>query len=121
MGYSPEFVDNMQEIVEKIRDDQMDFPIKVVAEFDHACSACPHRGETICEAGEGSNEHVLSMDHKAIRKLGLKAGAVYNKSDLLQITAKNIHPDDLDFICKGCSWLSYGVCKEGISAIRARN
>lgn len=31
MGYSPEFIKNMSVIVEKIRDDRIDFPIKVVA------------------------------------------------------------------------------------------
>ena len=69
MGYSPEFVNKMETIVEKIRDDQIDFPIKVEAAFDDACMACPNKGKTICEASEGSNEHVLSMDKRSFTNL----------------------------------------------------
>jgi hypothetical protein len=120
MGYSPDFVEKMRGIVEQIRDDRVDFPIKVVAALDDTCSVCPNKGKTTCEASEGSNEHVLSMDHKVIHQLGLIDGAIYNKSFLVQLTAEKVKPGDLDYICKGCSWLSYGVCKEGIAAIREK-
>lgn len=118
MGYSPEFIKKMGEIVEHVRDDTFDFPIKVVAALDDACGACPHKGKTTCEASHGSNEHVLSMDRKVINHLGLMEGSIYKKSYLVQLTAEKVKPNDLDFLCKGCSWLSYGVCKDGISALR---
>nr|WP_246017779.1 DUF1284 domain-containing protein [Mesobacillus subterraneus] len=118
MGYSPEFVRKMESIVEGIRDPDQDFYIKVVAAFDDACMACPHRGREICEASEGSNEHVLSMDGKVIHHLGLVPGESYLKSDLLKMTAEKVKPDDLEYLCKNCSWLSYGVCKEGIAQLR---
>ncbi len=120
MGYSPEFVDKMREIVEQISDDRIDFPIRVVAALDDTCSVCPNNGETICVASEDSNEHVLSMDHKVIHQLGLIGGAAYQKSDLVQLTAEKVQPKDLEYLCQGCSWLSYGVCKEGISALREK-
>jgi len=118
MGYSPAFVQKMHGIVEQIRDETTDFPIKVVAGFDNACSACPHKGKTICEASEGSNEHVMTLDMKVIHQLGLIDGAEYNKSLLVRLTAENVSPNDLDYLCKDCSWLSYGVCKEGIATLR---
>ncbi|WP_438825267.1 DUF1284 domain-containing protein [Bacillus sp. JJ1609] len=118
MGYSPEFVKKMESIVNDIRDPEQDFYIKVVAAFDDACMSCPHRGLEICEAGEGSNEHVLSMDGKIIRHLGLESGNSYLKSYLINLTAEKVEPDDLDYLCKNCSWLSYGVCKEGIADLR---
>ena len=120
MGYSPEFVKKMSEIVEQIRDDRIDFPIQVVAALDDTCGTCPHKGKMTCEASVGSNEHVLTMDFNVIRQLGLIEGAVYNKSFLVQLTAEKVEPDDLDYICKGCSWLSYGVCKEGIAELREK-
>jgi len=121
MGYSPEFVKTMQGIVNDIRDPGQDFYIKVVAAFDDACMSCPHRGLEICEASEGSNEHVLSMDGKIIRHLGLEPGKSYLKSYLVKLTAEKVVPDDLEFLCKNCSWLSYGVCKEGIAVLRKTN
>ena len=118
MGYSPEFITRMTEIVNDIRDQEKDFMIRVVAAFDDACMACPHRGKTGCEAAEGSNDHVLSMDEKVIRHLGLEPGKAYKKSELLALTAEKVEPGNLDHLCAGCSWLRYGVCKEGIRAIR---
>lgn len=118
MGYSPEFVKKMESIVKDIRDPEQDFYIKVVAAFDDACMSCPHRGLEICEASEGSNEHVLSMDGKIIRHLGLEPGESYLKSQLVKLTSEKVEPDDLDYLCKNCSWLQYGVCKEGIAELR---
>lgn len=118
MGYSPDFIKKMGSVVEQIRDDEANFSIKVVAGLDETCGSCPYKGETACEASEGSNEHVLSMDLKVIRHLGLIEGSYYKKSFLVKKTAEKVEPNDLDFLCKGCSWLSYGVCKEGISTLR---
>ncbi|MDZ5473497.1 DUF1284 domain-containing protein [Bacillus sp. 31A1R] len=118
MGYSPDFVKRMEEIVKDIRNDNKDYPIKVVAAFDTACMACPHRGKTRCEASEGSNEHVLSMDEKVINHLGLEKEQTYSKSVLVSLTAAKVNPDDLDYLCKDCSWLAYGVCKEGIQNLK---
>lgn len=118
MGYSPSFIKKMESIVEDVRDPDKDFEIKVVAAFDDACMACPHRGQTECEANEGSNEHVLSLDWRVLNHLGLEEGKSYKKSALLAITAAKVEPDDLEVICEGCSWLPYGVCKEGIAELR---
>jgi len=118
MGYSPTFVEKMRGIVTEIRNECIDFPIKVVAAFDDTCMSCPHQGLTECEANEGSNEHVLSMDGRVITQLGLIEGKTYQKSFLVQLTAEKVKPDDLDQLCQGCSWLSYGVCKEGILALQ---
>lgn len=120
MGYSLDFVKKMATIVDRVRDEEVDFPIKVVTELDDACQACPNKGESQCEAGIGANDHVFLMDRKVIAQLGLIEGAVYSKSYLLELTAKEITPDDLDYLCANCSWLKYGVCKEGISNLRKR-
>ncbi|MBW3112834.1 MULTISPECIES: DUF1284 domain-containing protein [Bacillaceae] len=120
MGYSPEFVHKMAEIVEDIRNDDMDFPIQVVQTFDDACGACPHKGKSACEKSEDSNNHVLTLDSRVIHHLGLKPGEVYMKSELINTTAQKVKPEDLDHLCEGCSWLEYGVCKDGIEALRKK-
>lgn len=120
MGYSPEFVERMADIVKDIRNEEKDFSIKVVAALDDACMACPHRGRIKCEADENSNEHVLSMDEKVIRHLGLEKEKSYSKSMLVSLTAAKVQPDDLDYLCKGCSWLPYGLCKEGIKELKEK-
>lgn len=118
MGYNPDFVKKLATIVDRIRDEENDFPIKVVTELDDVCQACPNKGENQCEAGFGANEHVFLMDRKVIKQLGVIEGAVYSKSYLLELTAKEIAPDDLDYLCANCSWLKYRVCKEGIANLK---
>lgn len=120
MGYNDRFVVKMNEIVNELRDEELDFPITVVAGFDNACMACPNRGDRVCEASIGSQKHVLSMDMKVINQLGLIVGKKYLKSKLLELVATKVKPDDLDFLCKGCSWLQYGVCKQGIAELNER-
>ncbi|MGX1901846.1 DUF1284 domain-containing protein [Thermolongibacillus altinsuensis] len=118
MGYSEAFVAKMKEIVADIRDARKDFPIRVIAALDDACFACPHHGKETCEADEESNDHVLSMDRRVLQHLGLKENGIYMKSELIERTAKSVQPQDLDILCQGCSWLSYGVCKEGIAKLK---
>lgn len=118
MGYSEEFVVKMEEIVTDFRDQEKDFLVHVVASFDEACAACPHRGIERCEANATSHEHVLSMDKKMIEHLGIIENKAYRKSELVALTKEKVTADDLDELCAGCSWLSYGVCKEGITQLR---
>mgnify|MGYP001943059020 CR=1 FL=1 len=120
MGYSSGFVKEFSKIVEKIRDEEQDFSIQVIAGLDDACQYCPNKGEDKCLADEASNEQVLIMDLRVISHLGLIEGASYPKSYLLRLIAKEISPDDLDYLCRNCSWLKFGVCKEGIARLREK-
>jgi hypothetical protein len=118
MGYSPEFVRKMAEIVDKIRDPEQDFPIQVVRGFDDTCMVCPNKGAEKCEANGDSEEHVQGLDRNVITHLGLQANEIYWKSALVELTRERVEPADLDQLCAGCSWLSYGVCKEGIAKLK---
>lgn len=120
MGYSPEFVAKMSDIVRNIRDPEQIFDIQVVRSFDDTCWVCPNKGSVKCEADPESEEHVQLMDQNVIQHLGLTAGEVYPKSYLVSLTSQKVAPDDLDHLCKGCSWLSYGVCKEGIELLKGK-
>ncbi|MGO4889776.1 DUF1284 domain-containing protein [Anaerobacillus sp. MEB173] len=118
MGYSLRFVEKMEEIVSRIRDRQLDFEIQVVAAIDDACHVCPNRQDEICMANIESNPHVLSMDQRVMKQLGIQHNDVYKKSDLLRLTVKKVDPEDLDYLCEGCSWLRYGVCKNGLKQLK---
>ncbi|MBM7650136.1 hypothetical protein JOC78_003120 [Bacillus ectoiniformans] len=118
MGYSSEFIQTMTSIVNDIRNNEKDFFIKVTASIDEACLSCPNRREAICNAAEGSQDHVVTLDQNVISHLGLIEGESYRKSFLVEQTAKNVEPDDLDRLCENCSWLQSGVCKEGIRKLK---
>jgi hypothetical protein len=121
MGYSPAFIKKMTEIVEEIQNEEKEFNIQVLAGLDDACFTCPHQGQTTCEKSEDSNQHVIAMDLRVINHLGLKVGETYSKKELIHLTVEKVIPDDLDHLCQGCSWLSYGVCKEGIAALKEKH
>lgn len=120
MGYSPDFVKKMHEIVEEIRDDSKYFPIRVVMDLDDACGACPNKGDGFCNASRGSDEHVKQLDRRIMEHIGLEHGEQIDKHELVKRTAEKVQPEDLDILCKGCSWLSYGVCKTGILKLREK-
>lgn len=116
MGYSPAFVEKMEEIVAEIRDPFYDFSIQVIEGLDEACSYCPNKGDGFCNSPK-SDAFVMNLDKKVINHLGIKSGKVYKKSELVSLVAKLVKPEDLDYLCEGCSWLSYGACKAGIKGL----
>lgn len=118
MGYSPDFIKKMEEIVEEIRDHSQHFAIRVIIGLDDACGSCPNRGEGFCNASRGSDEHVKQLDRRIMDHIGITDGESVDKHELLRRTAEKVCPEDLDVLCKGCSWLPYGVCKAGIAKLR---
>ncbi|MGG3805509.1 DUF1284 domain-containing protein [Metabacillus fastidiosus] len=119
MGYSPAFIEKMAEIVDEIRDETLDYRIKVVKGLDETCFCCPHKGDGFCNSPM-SDSIVTNLDQNVLTHLGLKSGEIYKKSELVSKVAKLVEPEDLDFLCEGCSWLSYGVCKKGISTLKRK-
>lgn len=117
MGYSPAFVEKMSQVVEEIRNSALDYPIEVVAGLDETCFYCPNKGDGYCNSPK-SDAFVMNLDKKVISHLGIKNGGIYRKNELVSLVARNVHPDDLDYLCEDCSWLMYGVCKEGIAKLR---
>ncbi|TCS82542.1 DUF1284 domain-containing protein [Tepidibacillus fermentans] len=122
MGYSESFVKEMEKITTILRDDltNPELLIQVVNQLDDVCQGCPHNGKDKCNADENSNQHVMEMDQRVIKKLGIEANSVYTKKELLLRTQERVEASDLDVICEGCSWLTYGVCKEGIERLKRR-
>lgn len=118
MGYSEQFIDKMSTIVEQMKDDSPR-KVRVIQGLDSACASCPHQGPGICQASDDSERHVLGLDENVLKHLNLIPGAIYDKHELIKRTRERVRPEDLDHLCRGCSWLSYGVCKEGIAALRS--
>lgn len=117
MGYSPDFIVKMGQIVEEMKDQSIDFPIQVVAGLDDVCNFCPNKGDGNCNSPK-TDSYVLNLDRKVMDHLGIKSGEIYNKKELISLTTSLINPEDLDYLCEGCSWLTYGVCKDGIAKLK---
>ncbi|WP_018921582.1 DUF1284 domain-containing protein [Salsuginibacillus kocurii] len=120
MGYSPAFIQRMKELTTAIRESTKECDIQVVKDFDEACWACPHNDGDLCSSSVAADAKVKGLDERVLEHLHLKAGEVYKKEELLDRIAHSVAPDDLEHLCQGCSWLSYGVCKAGISRLQKR-
>lgn len=118
MGYDEDFIASMAHIVDRFRNIEDDFNIQVKIDLDTVCDACPHHGEEQCEKDKESDQHVKMMDFRVIRYLQLDENRWYRKSELIKRTQDLVVPNDLDHLCAGCSWLSYGVCKKGIEKLK---
>ena len=116
-GYSPEFVENMTEVIASLRPNT---EVTVSAEPDVLCAACPNLAESGCALhGEGSERGIVRQDRDVIERLGLEENAKTAWREILERIRANVEPEDLDEICGECPWLSLGVCKAGLRELRA--
>ncbi len=120
MGYSPDFIKKMREVVHFVRDDGQDGPIQVEEQSDLLCRECPNLGVGGCQSSYDAEGKIRSMDSRVLNYLGLKKGEIYSKSHLVQVTKDKVAPEDLERLCYECSWLRYGMCQEGIARLRKK-
>lgn len=115
-GYSPEFVANMSEVIDGLRNRS---EVTVLAEPDAICDACPNLAESGCALhGEGSEQGIVRQDRDVMARLGIEEGATLAWGLIVERVAERVRPDDLDEICGSCPWLPLGVCKDGLRALR---
>ena len=119
-GYSPEFVDNMTSVVDALHADPQS-EVRVVAEPDALCDACPNLGQHGCELhGPGTERGIVFQDHDVLHRLGIADGETLTWGVILERIRASVAPDDLDDICGACPWLPLGHCKEGLRELTQR-
>jgi hypothetical protein len=119
-GYSPAFVDNMATIHAALADDP-GTPVRVVAEPDRICGACPHRAPDGCTLnGDRSERGMIAQDRDVLARLGLEPGTVLPWRDVLARIRAAIDGHDLPSICGSCRWLPLGYCAQGLMDLRRR-
>ena len=110
LGYNKEFVENMQAIVDRIRENPS-IEIEVVNGIDDICAKCPHNIENKCSK---PGRNVEEFDREIVRRLEIDIGRKVESKTLLNLVEKRIQPEELPAICKGCEWLELGFCEEGL-------
>ena len=118
LGYSPEFVANMDGIAQRLRS----FPetlIEIMCQPDDICFSCPFLGEKGCKhKGPSSEKRRRGQDRAVIARLNIKAGEKLNWLEARERMRSFINPQDLDVICRDCQWLPLGHCAEGLRKLR---
>ena len=119
-GYSPEFVDAMQALQDRLRADESQ-RVRLVAEPDRLCDACPNLAAGGCTLGGPDHEaHMRSHDETVLERLGLRAGEALAWGEVLERIRGSIRGADLTEICTTCPWLPLGVCRQSVDALREK-
>lgn len=106
-GYSLEFTQNMDKIVERLKHNSKE-EIEMIFSTDDVCSNCPNKqGEDLCI----SNYKIKLIDNKVIEYLDLKE-AVYEYDYLVKLLKKTINKNSFRDICGECEWYKKGLCKD---------
>ena len=118
LGYSPEFVANMDGIAQRLRS----FPetlIEIVCQPDDICSSCPFLGGKGCQdKGPNSEKRRRGQDRAVIDRLNVRAGGKLSWLEIRERVRPAISSQDLDEICHDCQWLPQGYCVEELNKLR---
>lgn len=119
-GYSETFVARMREVHDRLEADPS-AEVRLQAEPDVLCEACPHLEEAACTlGGQGHEAHMVAQDREVLRRLGCREGEVLAWWAVRRLVADSVRGSDLPAICTTCPWLSLGWCAEGVDALAAR-
>ena len=97
-GYSDDFTENMQKMLEFLEKDAM---VELTVAGDKICSVCPNLEAGICV----SAELVKSYDNKVLKLCGLKAGEQISFRKFVDcVQEKILDSGKREEICGGCQW-----------------
>ena len=108
-GYDDAFVNNMNDVVSRLREKE---PVKIQLIFstDDLCGSCPNKkGVNLCE----TNEKVQRFDRKVVEYFGLEEKE-YIYQELIEKIDRKMTPEMLEDICEGCGWYPISACRKKI-------
>ncbi len=105
LGYSAEFVENMDKIVNELKNESI--TIELLNKVDDICEKCPSKINDECEV----ESKVVTMDNKTIQLLKLEKGT-YTYKEIRNHIQQNINEEIIENICGKCEWYSTANCKE---------
>ena len=114
LGYSPEFVENMNQLLQEMKAERQ-LAIQVTDEPDDICRACPYDVHDKCiKNGIGSELIVKGMDRRVMQVLNIATGEIVQADAIFSLVRQKIRAQDLKEICQGCQWQGLGYCVEGL-------
>ncbi len=111
-GYSREFIKNMYEVLERLKEEKVKI---VVGKVDDICSKCPNNVEEKCNLFQNSEEVISLMDKKVGEILELNLNNLYIFDNLIKIINENINTKLKAFsICGNCRWQNVCIWYKGL-------
>lgn len=112
-GYSPKFVSNFRQIVEKLKSPETQ--LCVVDTLDSICAPCPHQtAQRTCQ----QQEKIDQLDKRHAQILSIKPGQVLTWPEAKEKIKHNMTVAKFHWACEGCQWKEYGVCEAALRNIR---
>lgn len=107
-GYSADFVENMDNIVNFLEQNK-DVSIYLKNSCDSICIYCPY-----CKSNDQctSFDKVKLLDQKVLEVFRLKNNTYYPYQYLTSQIQKKLNAQIFKQICSVCQWYKMGVCKE---------
>jgi len=99
-GYNREFIQNLNEIMERARSGEA---VEIVEGPDQVCRLCRHLGKDGCASEPGAEDEIKALDLKALILYGKTFGERVLWSSLAERLA-NTSPQWFNDFCAGCSW-----------------
>ncbi|OGW40494.1 MAG: hypothetical protein A2Y97_10230 [Nitrospirae bacterium RBG_13_39_12] len=107
-GYSPEFVENLREILRESEDGK---GIEVCKGADEVCKKCPYLKEEKCFYSLNAEAGIREMDRRAVKLLGVKIGDRINWMGIWE-KVPAIFVEWAKEYCNDCDWRK--VCERTI-------
>lgn len=112
MGYSEDFVANMDDVTRRLRD-ETEQEVELVLFTDDTCAHCPKMlAPGVCE----DDDTVLDYDRKVMEAFGLEGGH-HRYADLMRDIRNKVTPVVFEGICGECAWYPVSACREQILGI----
>lgn len=109
LGYSPEFVENMSTLVDRLRREP-DLIVHLVVAPDDVCQPCPNLRHGSCHS-DGRNDEAsrMAQDRAVLEGLGLEPGDRISWAEVMKRI--RFGRDSLPAnVCGPCRWLQVGLC-----------
>jgi hypothetical protein len=114
MGYSTDFVENLQSISDQLQGEDGDkVEIEVVEESDSICEPCPHRRGNACV----TQSKINLLDQAHAKVLGIKVGDRITWGEVKERIRQRMSVSTHLEICQGCEWLEHQVCRQALQKL----
>ena len=100
-GYSPEFIANLETIIQAAEDKE----VEILSGADDICIKCPYLENTACAYTENANEDIMEMDSRALELLNLSAGNKIRWDEIVQML-HHVFPEWYKQYCRDCEWIN---------------
>ena len=98
-GYSEEFIENLENVLEKARQSG----VLIVEGADDICKACPYLVDGKCSYKENAEEEIRYLDFLALTLLGLSSERTVSWKEISERVV-DIVDEWKDKACRDCEW-----------------